>query len=105
MASWGEMRQAAPEIESLGRELLYQHDVGRAYLATVGADGSPRLHPVCPLLHGSGVYAFIIPSPKRQDLHRDGRYAMHSYPRADNEDAFFLAGRAGPSPIRCCAAH
>jgi hypothetical protein len=94
MATWGEMRRAAPEIESFGRALLYQHDVGLAFLATVGEDGSPRVHPMCPLLNGTGIFAFIIPSPKQRDLHRDGRYAMHSYPRDDDEDAFFLAGRA-----------
>ena len=36
--------------------------------------------------------AFIVPSPKRDDLHRDGRYAMHSFPADENEDAFTLAG-------------
>lgn len=94
MASLGEMRQAAPGIETLGRELLYQHGAGLGYLATVGVDGSPRVHPICPLLHETGMYAFIIPSPKQGDLDRDGRYAMHSYPRADDEDAFFVSGRA-----------
>lgn len=94
MATWGEMRRAVPEIEATGRALLYQHGVGLGYLATVGIDGSPRVHPMCPLLHEDGIFAFIIPSPKQRDLHRDGRYAMHSYPREGDEDAFFLAGRA-----------
>ncbi len=94
MATWGEMQDEAPEIEATGRALLYQHGVGLGFLATVGADGSPRVHPMCPLLHEAGIFAFIIPSPKQRDLHRDGRYAMHSYPREDDEDAFFLAGLA-----------
>ncbi|HEY3036359.1 MAG TPA: hypothetical protein VGJ54_17095 [Streptosporangiaceae bacterium] len=38
--------------------------------------------------------AFIVPSPKQRDLHRDGRYAMHSFPLDDNEDAFYLSGVA-----------
>ena len=37
--------------------------------------------------------AFIIPSPKQQDLRRDGRFAMHSFPCPDNEDAFYVRGR------------
>jgi len=49
---------------------------------------------MCPLLTDDGLYAFIVPSPKRNDLHRDGRYAMHSFPADDNEDAFSVAGRA-----------
>ena len=50
MATWTEFRRAAPDIEAAGRALLYQHGVGLGYLATVGLRGSPRVHPVCPLL-------------------------------------------------------
>jgi hypothetical protein len=42
------------------------------------------------------LFAFIIPSPKQRDLHRDGRYAMHSFPCPDNEDAFYMTGTARP---------
>lgn len=83
-----------PGLASAGAGLLYHFGVGLAFLGTVRADGGPRLHPVCPLLAGSGLYAFIVPSPKRADLHRDGRYALHSYPLEDNEDAFYLSGVA-----------
>jgi hypothetical protein len=51
---------------------------------------------MCPLLHSGGLYAFIVPGPKRADLHRDGRYALHSFPCDDNEDAFYISGRAAP---------
>lgn len=40
------------------------------------------------------MYAFIVPGPKQADLHRDGRYALHSFPCEDNEDAFYCTGRA-----------
>ncbi|HEX9064088.1 MAG TPA: hypothetical protein VF843_03210, partial [Streptosporangiaceae bacterium] len=53
-------------------------------------------HPMCPLITPDGLYAFIVPSPKRGDLHRDGRFAMHSFPLDDNEDAFYLTGVAHP---------
>jgi hypothetical protein len=94
--TWGGLARTAPEVEAFGRAMLYQHDVGLAFLATVGADGAPRVHPACPVLTTGGLYAFVIPSPKQRDLHRDGRYSLHSYPRPDDEDAFFLAGRAQP---------
>ena len=94
MASWADMRLDEPALAAAGEALLYQHGVGLAYLATVSAVGSPRLHPMCPLLNGRGVFAFIIPSPKQRDLHRDGRFAMHSFPRPDDEDALFLSGQA-----------
>jgi hypothetical protein len=33
-------------------------------------------------------------APKRGDLIRDGYYAMHCFPPAQNEDAFYFTGRA-----------
>lgn len=77
-----------------GTSLLYDVGVGLAYLATTRADGGPRVHPMCPLLTADGLYAFIVPSPKQRDLHRDGRFAMHSIPLETNEDAFYAIGRA-----------
>ncbi len=72
---------------------MYQFGVGPAFLATVRRDGGPRVHPMCPLIHHGGLYAFIVPGPKQADLHRDGRYAPHSFPCEDNEDAFYCTGR------------
>ena len=94
MVSWGELRVARPDLEAAGRELFYQFGVGLAFLATVRSDGGPRLHPMCPVIDGDDLYAFLVPGPKRDDLHRDGRYAMHSYPTDDNEDAFYMTGSA-----------
>jgi hypothetical protein len=94
MATWAELGRAAPDVELAGRELLYQHGVGLAYLATVDAGGGPRVHPVCPLLDQVGLYVFVIPSPKLGDLVRDGRYALHSFPCEDDESGLFVAGRA-----------
>jgi hypothetical protein len=93
--SWQDFRAQQPELARQGAALLYHFGVGLAFLGTVRADGGPRLHPMCPLLTDSGLYAFIVPSPKQRDLHRDGRYAMHSFPLEDNEDAFYLSGTAG----------
>ncbi|MGQ0431597.1 MAG: pyridoxamine 5'-phosphate oxidase family protein [Microthrixaceae bacterium] len=94
MATWGEFARLRPDLAAGGRTLLYQHGVGLAFLATIRKDSGPRVHPMCPLLTDEAMFAFIIPSPKQQDLRRDGRLAMHSFPCPDNEDAFYLAGRA-----------
>lgn len=94
MISWSDFKAQQPELARQGAEVLYHFGVGLAFLSTVRADGGPRLHPVCPLFTEGGLFAFIIPSPKRGDLHRDGRYAMHSFPMEDNEDAFYLSGVA-----------
>jgi hypothetical protein len=94
MLTWDEFATNRPDLAEAGRALLYQHGVGLAFLATVRSDGGPRLHPMCPLLHDGGLFAFIVPSPKQQDLVRNGLFAMHSFPCPDNEDAFYLTGTA-----------
>jgi hypothetical protein len=92
--SWRDFKAQQPDLARQGADLLYHYGVGLAFLATVRADGGPRLHPTCPLVTETGLYAFIVPSPKQKDLHRDGRYAMHSFPLEDKEDAFYLSGVA-----------
>lgn len=94
MISWKEVEGLNRELAEAGNGLLYQFGVGLAFLATVRRDGGPRVHPMCPLLHDGGLYAFIVPSPKQQDLLRDGRYALHSFPSESNEDAVYLTGVA-----------
>ena len=77
--------------------------MGLAYLATLRADGAPRVNPMCPILHDGGLYAFLIPGPKRDDLLRDPRFAMHAFPREEDEDAFSCAGiahRIGKASLR-----
>ena len=93
MKTWNEFSALRPDLAEPGRALLYQVGVGLAYLATTRPDGAPRLHPMCPVMHDAGLFAFIIPSPKQRDLRRDGRYALHSFPCEDNEDAFSCAGK------------
>jgi hypothetical protein len=92
MKSWPEFADAQRDVADAGRELLYQVGVGLGFLATTRPDGAPRLHPMCPVQHQAGLFAFIIPSPKQRDLRREGRYALHSFPCEDNEDAFSCSG-------------
>jgi hypothetical protein len=94
--TWQRFATERPDLATPGRQLLYRFGVGLAFLATTRPDGAPRLHPMCPILVGDGLYALIIPSPKRGDLRRDGRYAMHSFPTDDNEDAFSISGAVTP---------
>ena len=94
MLTWSEFRDAEPDLAEAGRALLYQFGgVGLAFLATVRADGGPRMHPMCPVLVPEGLFGLIEPSPKLQDLRRDPRCALHSFPPAQNEDAFYVTGR------------
>jgi hypothetical protein len=94
MATWIEFENDAPDIAAAGRQLLYQFKVGLAFLATLRKDGAPRLHPICPTIVDGHLYALIGPSPKRADLRRDGRYALHTFPPVDVDDEFLVMGRA-----------
>ncbi len=93
MLRWNDFAEQAPELAEAGRTLLYQFGPGLAYLATVRADGGPRLHPVCVNIVEGGLYTLVVPSPKREDLLRDGRFALHSFSSPIVDDEFFLAGR------------
>ena len=96
MASWPEFAAAAPRLAAAIRDLVHQYGAGLGYLATVRADGGPRVHPVSPIVTDDGLFCFVIDSPKRRDLERDGRYALHSFPPEDRDDEAYLAGRARP---------
>ena len=96
MLSWGDFEKARPDLAEAGRGLLYQFGVGLAFLSTVRKDGGPRVHPMCPLIMDRRLLAFLIPSPKANDLVRDPRFAMHSFPRPNDEDAFYITGEAKP---------
>ena len=97
MATWGQLESARPDMAALLRALL--GGIPIAYLATVRRDGSPRVHPVCPILAGDGVYVAVAgesapqPSPKRFDLANDGRYALHALP-GERDDEFYVTGLA-----------
>ena len=94
MARWADLERDAPELAAGGTRLLHQYGLGLAFLATVRADGGPRLHPFCPVLTDGGLWGFIGESPKLHDLRRDGRYAIHSFPSPDRDDEFYAHGRA-----------
>jgi hypothetical protein len=94
MATWAEFAERAPELADAGRSLFYQYGPGLGFLASVRPDGGPRLHPICPVIAAGGLYAFIIPSPKRGDLERDGRFALHSFPPESTDDEFYITGTA-----------
>ena len=96
MVTWSEFENDAPDMAEAGKKLLYQYGVGLAFLATLRKDGAPRLHPICPTVVDGRLYALIGPTPKRADLKRDGRYALHTFPAvvAGVDDEFLVMGRA-----------
>jgi hypothetical protein len=96
MITWKEFKREQPALAAAGREQFYQHGIGLAFLATVRPDGGPRVHPVCPVISAAGLHVLVIAGPKRKDLRRDGRFALHSEtcPPPRQDDGFSVAGRA-----------
>jgi hypothetical protein len=73
--SWQALVDAVSELAAFGAERLHDQV---AYLATLKADGSPRLHPVRPVVASGRLFVFMeTTSPKVRDLEHDGRYALH----------------------------
>ncbi len=108
MASWEEFEADAPELAVVATRLwpgviaLHRGDTTQsrspwfsiAYLATTRPDGSPRLHPFCPVLADGTLYAVISrSSPKGDDLRRDARCVIHALPGPD-DDEFSIRARA-----------
>lgn len=95
MARWEQLEKEEPAIAEGGRSLIYNAGVPLGYLATVRVDDGLRIHPVCPIIHEGDAWLLIgNRSPKKQDLVRDGRYALHAFPVPEKDDEFMIAGRA-----------
>ena len=93
---WSAFAAAEPELAAFGEERLR---AAPAYLATVRADGSPRVHPFTPIFGAGGLYLFMEPtSPKGRDLRERGSFAIHNgVPDSDGAGGeFWIAGRGGP---------
>lgn len=92
--SWKALEEQQPELAAFGAERL---NGNVAYLATVRGDGSPRVHPITPILGEGHLFVFMEPSsPKGHDLRRDGRYALHCAvsDSSGSSGEFFVTGRA-----------
>ncbi len=92
MTSWKEFAQQAPEIAAFGESRFRG---GVAYLGTLRPDGSPRVHPVTPII-GEQLFLFMEPtSPKGKDLQRDPRYTLHCSvsDSSGSSGEFYVRGR------------
>jgi Pyridoxamine 5'-phosphate oxidase len=75
MATWQDFAAAEPELADFAFERL---DERIAYLATVTAEGAPRVHPVSPFIGAGRLFVYMEPtSPKVRDLARDPRFSLH----------------------------
>ena len=81
-ASWDDFESDDPELAERVRERLGSHR--HAVLATLRADGSPRLSGMeAPVRSGNLWLAMSPESRKVADLRNDRRFALHSAPDAE----------------------
>ena len=96
LVTWAEFVKAVPDLAKACEKLLWlekPNKGGLGSLATVEADGGPRIHPVSPAIVGERLYTFVLKrSPKRNDLLRNGLYALHSFPDAGEQRKVDLTG-------------
>ncbi|MBC3190109.1 pyridoxamine 5'-phosphate oxidase family protein [Pseudonocardia sp. C8] len=102
MTSWGDFRAAEPEFAALAERIL-QRGVALV-IATLRADGSPRVSGIEVVLDDSGpgvelAFGSMPGARKGADLRRDPRFALHAAPADQSggdlgEGDLKVAGRA-----------
>jgi hypothetical protein len=78
-----------------GRALLYQRGDGEGFLATVAADGTPRIHPLNVGVVDGRLLVFVQDrSAKARDLEATPRYALHAHQDPARPHEFLVRGEA-----------
>lgn len=98
LRSWGEFAAEQPDLAATGRGLITQFGLGLGFLATVGRDGRPRLHPITAAAGERELWVFINPGPKQADLLDNGAFAFHAFLPDEVEEEFMVSGFAEPAP-------
>jgi Pyridoxamine 5'-phosphate oxidase len=77
MTAWREVEQAAPEFAQRVRALFDAHR--HKTIATLRADGSPRISGIETVFEGGDLVFGSMPNARKgADLRRDPRFALHS---------------------------
>ena len=97
VTTWGEFEADHPSLAEFGVDRIQRR---ASYLATVRADGTPRVHPVMPVIGNGRLFLFMDPtSPKRHDLRASGSYARTHRRRRQRHRRRVLHHRHRP-PLR-----
>jgi hypothetical protein len=77
MASWTTFTDEAPDLAALARARIDAS--GLLLLATIRADGFPRISPLEPIIHRGDLHLGMMPdSTKARDLRREPKCALHT---------------------------
>ena len=78
-----------------GRALLYRRGDGEGLLATVGANGTPRIHPLNVGVKDGRLLVFVQGhSAKARDLEANAHYALHAHVDPAVPHEFMVRGEA-----------
>ncbi|WP_370942821.1 pyridoxamine 5'-phosphate oxidase family protein [Amycolatopsis sp. cg5] len=93
MATWQRFTTEAPE---LAEKVLARFLADKSHmLATLRADGSPRVSGTEVDFHGPDIFVgSMLDAVKAKDLQRDGRFAIHAYPGVEDGGDAKIAGVA-----------
>jgi general stress protein 26 len=95
MESWEAFARAEPDQAARGRKLLYQRGDGEAFLTTVAANGTPRIHPLNVGVRDGRLLVFVqAHSAKARDLESNQHYALHAHQDAEHPHEFMVRGQA-----------
>ena len=95
MSDWKAFAADEPEMAEKGRALLYQRGDGEGFLATVAADGTPRIHPLNAGVVDGRVLVFVQDrSAKARDLEANPHYALHAHQDPAQPHEFLVRGQA-----------
>jgi len=96
MIRWTAFATEQPELAAWATVRLL---LPPAFLATIRSNGTPRVHPVTPVVSTDGLYVFMEPaSPKGADLRERRAFALHNGVRDTDGTGgeLFVAGEGVP---------
>jgi Pyridoxamine 5'-phosphate oxidase len=97
MADWATFAAAEPAMAQRGLALLYRRGDGEAFLATVAANGTPRMHPLNVGVVDGRLLVFVqAQSAKARDLAANPHYALHAHQDPAEPHEFLVRGLARP---------
>lgn len=95
MDGWTALERDEPEIASRGLPLLHQRGDGEGFLATVAANGTPRIHPLNVGVRDGRLLVFVQGrSAKARDLEGNPHYALHAHQDPAVPHEFMVRGQA-----------
>ena len=95
MDSWNAFERAEPDLAAKGLAVLHRRGDGEGLLATVAANGTPRIHPLNVGVRDGRLLIFVqAHSAKARDLETNPHYALHAHQDPEHPDEFMVRGQA-----------